>query len=182
MVTPLTETESGSWKLVSVHRPTRHGSPIARGLGLGEGAIPVPVPPPHATTVATHATHKVRAIGGQPRVARSRRADRFARYRSVPDTLHALRNLTGWRVPSPRTVAERGWFSTRGSSGQPGLQFFSSENYCRTTAVIQWACHVATAAGRISVQKLVGGEGFEPSASQSRNLGGLVHRERFRGF
>ncbi len=27
--------------------------------------------------------------------------------------------------------------------------------------------------------KLVGGEGFEPSASRSRNLGGLVHRELF---
>jgi hypothetical protein len=29
---------------------------------------------------------------------------------------------------------------------------------------------------------LVGGPGFEPGASRSRNLGGLVHRERFRGF
>src|SRR5260370_42206004 len=78
MVTPLNETESGSWKLVSVHRPTRHGSPIARGLGLGVGAIPVPVPPPHATTVATHAIHKVRAIGAQPRGTRVRRAHRFS--------------------------------------------------------------------------------------------------------
>jgi hypothetical protein len=32
------------------------------------------------------------------------------------------------------------------------------------------------------IQILVGGPGFEPGASRSRNLRGLVHRERFRGF
>src|SRR5205809_998232 len=30
--------------------------------------------------------------------------------------------------------------------------------------------------------RLVGGPGFEPGASRSRNLGSLVHRDRFRGF
>ena len=29
---------------------------------------------------------------------------------------------------------------------------------------------------------LVGVPGFEPGASRSRNLGGFVHRDRFRGF
>src|SRR5260370_36868882 len=125
MVTPLNETESGCWKLVSVHRPTRHGSPIARGLGLGVGAIPVPVPPPHATTVATHAIHKVRAIGAQLRVTRVRRADRFATSRSVPDTLRALHNFTGWRVSPPRTPPERGVVRTRGPCGPPGAPILS---------------------------------------------------------
>ena len=30
-------------------------------------------------------------------------------------------------------------------------------------------------------RRLVGGPGFEPGASRARNLGGLVHRDRFRG-
>jgi len=34
----------------------------------------------------------------------------------------------------------------------------------------------------IRIQKLVGGPGFEPGASRSRNLGRFVHRDRFRAF
>src|SRR5450759_3947560 len=36
--------------------------------------------------------------------------------------------------------------------------------------------------GAVCIQKLVGGPGFEPGASRSRTLGGLVHRDRFRAF
>src|SRR5438034_3169239 len=39
---------------------------------------------------------------------------------------------------------------------------------------------------RVQIRNLwsakVGGPGFEPGASRSRNLGSLVHRDRFRGF